>query len=276
MPLTVNTNTASNNALTNLNKTSRKLAKAFEHLSSGLRINSASDDAAGLGVAENLKVEASSAKVAGRNINDGISVISVAEGASSEAGDMLGRMRELAVQGASDTLSTTERAYVQSEFVAIAGEMDRVAGVTEFNGQALTDGSTATLAVQVGIHATANDQVTIKLGDLTSATLGVDTGTVDMSTSAGCSAALGAIDTAIDTVNGYRSDYGAAQNQLESALNSVENFTENTMAAESRIRDVDFGSETAELSKQQLLQQAGVAILGQAKSINQGAIQLIQ
>jgi flagellin len=276
MPMTVNTNTASNNALTNLNKTSRKLAKAFEHLSTGLRISSASDDAAGLGVAENLKVASASAKVAARNINDGISVISVAEGASAEAGDMLGRMRELAVQGASETLSNTERAYVQSEYVSLAGEMDRVAGVTEFNGQTLTDGSLATMAVQVGINATANDQITITLGDLASATLGVDTGTIDMSTSAGASLALAAIDTAIDSVNGYRSDYGAAQNQLESALNTVENFSENTTAAESRIRDVDFGSETAELSKQQLLQQAGVAILGQAKSINQGAVQLLQ
>ena len=189
---------------------------------------------------------------------------------------MLGRMRELAVQGASETLSNNERAYVQSEYVALAGEMDRVAAVTEFNGQTLTDGTLATMAVQVGINATANDQISITLGDLASATLGVDTGTLDMSTAAGASAALTAIDTAIDTVNGYRSDYGAAQNQLESALNTVENFAENTTAAESRIRDVDFGSETAELSKQQLLQQAGVAILGQAKSINQGAVQLLQ
>jgi flagellin len=275
MALTVNTNTSANNALNNLNKTSRKLAKAFGHLSTGLRISSAADDAAGLGVAENLKVASASAKVAARNINDGISVISVAEGASAEVGDMLGRMRELAVQGASDTLDDDERAYIQSEYESLAGEMDRVASVTEFNGRALTDGTTATMDVQVGINATANDQITLTMGDLTTATLGVDTGSVDMSTAGGCSSALTAIDSAIDMVNGYRADYGAAQNQLESALNTAETFAENTAAAESRIRDVDFGAESAELSKQQLLQQAGVAILGQAKSINQGAVQLL-
>jgi flagellin len=276
MALTVNTNTSANNALNSLNKTSRKLAKAFNHLSTGLRISSAADDAAGLGVAENLKVASASAKVAARNINDGISVISVAEGASAEVGDMLGRMRELAVQGASDTLDDDERAYIQSEYTSLAGEMDRVSAVTEFNGRALTDGTTATLNVQVGINATSNDQISLKMGDLTTATLGVDTGSVDMTTAGGCSSALASIDSAIDMVNGYRSDYGAAQNQLESALNTAETFAENTTAAESRIRDVDFGAETAELSKQQLLQQAGVAILGQAKSINQGAVQLLQ
>lgn len=276
MGITINTNMAAINAMNNLNRTNRALSKSFEKISTGLRIARASDDAAGLGVAENLKVASASAEVAGRNINDGISMIAVAEGASAEVGSILGRMRELAVQGASETLSDDERAYIQDEFTALSAEVDRIAGVTEFNGLALTDGSTATIGVQVGINATANDQVDITMGDLTATTLGVDTASIDMSTAAGASAALTAIDAAIQTVNGYRSDYGAVENRLNSALDNIETYAENTKSAEARIRDVDFGKETAELTKYQLLQQAGVSVLSQAKSINQGALNLLQ
>lgn len=275
MAMTVNTNVAANRAMTQLNKAGRNLAGSFQRISSGLRISRAGDDAAGLGVAENLKVAASSAKVAQRNTADGISMIAVAEGSASEVGNILGRMRELAVQSSSETLGDDERAYIQDEYSALSAEVDRIANVTEFNGQKLTDGSTTTVGVQVGINATADDQVDITLGDLTAATLGVDTGSIDMSTSAGASSAITAIDTAIETVSGYRSDLGAAENRLNSALNNLETFTETTLAAESQIRDADFGYETAEMSKNQILQQAGTAILAQAKSMNQGALQLI-
>lgn len=276
MSITVNTNTAANTALNNLSHTSRMLSRSFERISSGLRISHAADDAAGLGVAENLKVAAASAKVAGRNVNDGISMIAVAEGASAEVGSILGRMRELAVQGASETLDDNERAYVQDEYLALSEEVDRIANVTSFNGMQLTDGTVSTLGVQVGINNTANDQVDITVGDLRANTLGVDSASIDMSTASGASTSLTAIDAALDTVSGYRSDYGAVQNRLESSLNNLETFAENTKAAESQIRDADFGYETAEMSKAQILQQAGVAILGQAKNINQGAIQLLQ
>ena len=276
MAMTVNTNVAANRAMTQLNKAGRNLAGSFQRISSGLRISKAGDDAAGLGVAENLKVAARSAKVAQRNTADGISMIAVAEGSASEVGNILGRMRELAVQSSSETLGDDERAYIQDEFSALSAEVDRIANVTEFNGQKLTDGSTTTVGVQVGINATADDQVDITLGDLTAATLGVDTGSIDMSTSAGASSAITAIDTAIETVSGYRSDLGAAENRLNSALNNLETFTETTLAAESQIRDADFGYETAEMSKNQILQQAGTAILAQAKSVNQGALQLLQ
>src|SRR4051812_19230946 len=201
MAINVKTNTASVNALNDLNKTSRALSRSFERISSGQRISRAADDAAGLGVAENLHAASTSAAVAGRNTNDGISIISVAEGASSEAGNVLTRMRELAVQGASDTLSSNERGYVQSEYTSLAGEVDRIANVTEFNGTKLTDGTTSSLNVQVGIHNTSDDQIAITLGDLTSATLGVDTGTIDMSTAGGASTALTDIDAAIDMVS---------------------------------------------------------------------------
>lgn len=276
MGLTINTNMSAIHSINSLERNSRALSKTFEHLSTGLRISRAADDAAGLGVAENLKVASASAKVAGRNINDGISVIATAEGASGEVAGILGRMRELAVQGSSQTLGSNERTYVQDEFSALSSEVDRIAGVTEFNGQALTDGVTASLDVQVGIHSSANDTVTITLGDLTAATLGVDTATIDMSTDTGCQAALATIDAAIDSVSAYRSDYGAVENRLNSALDNIQTFAENTTAAESRIRDVDFATETAELTKNQLLQQAGVSVLAQAKGINQGALNLLQ
>lgn len=276
MSITVNTNTAANSAMTNLGKATRSLSKSFERISSGLRISRAADDAAGLGVAENLKVAAKSARVANRNINDGVSMIAVAEGATAEVSNILGRMRELAVQSASETLDDDERAYVQDEYVSLAAEVDRIAAVTEFNGKALTDGSTTSVNVQVGIGATANDKIGITMGDLSAATLGVDTASIDMSTSAGASSAITALDAAIDTVSGYRSDYGAAQNRLESAQSTIETFAENTEAAESQIRDADFGYETAEMAKNQILQQAGVAILAQAKNVNQGALSLLQ
>jgi flagellin len=185
-------------------------------------------------------------------------------------------MRELAVQSASETLGDSERAYIQDEFTALSAEIDRIASVTEFNGKKLTDGSSATVAVQVGIRSTADDQVTMTLGDLTATTLGVDTAAIDMSTSAGATTAIDLVDAAISTVSSYRSDYGAAENRLASALNNLESFTENTLAAESAIRDADFGYETSEMSKNQILQQAGTAILAQAKSVNQGALQLLQ
>jgi flagellin len=276
MAMTVNTNTAANRAMNQLSKATRALTGSFQRISTGLRIAKASDDAAGLGVAENLKVAAKSAKVAQRNVGDGVSMIAVAEGASSEVGTLLGRMRELAVQSASETLGDSERAYIQDEFTALSAEIDRIASVTEFNGKKLTDGSSATVAVQVGIRSTADDQVTMTLGDLTATTLGVDTAAIDMSTSAGATTAIDLVDAAISTVSSYRSDYGAAENRLASALNNLESFTENTLAAESAIRDADFGYETSEMSKNQILQQAGTAILAQAKSVNEGVLQLLQ
>jgi len=276
MALTVRTNATSEAALTNLNKTSRALQRSFERLSSGKRISRAADDAAGLGAAEKLHAASTSATVAARNVNDGISIISVAEGAASEVGSILTRMRELAVQGASETLSSSDRAYVQDEFTSLSSEVDRIASVTEYNGTKLADGTTTTMNVQVGIQATASDQIAITTGDLTSTTLTVDTTSISMSTAAGCSSALANIDAAIDAVSGYRSAFGAVENRLGNALNNLETYATATLSAESRIRDADFGLETAHLTQNQVLQQAGVAVLSQAKGINQGALSLLQ
>lgn len=276
MAITVKTNTAANGALNQLNRTSRALSRNFERISSGLRIARAADDAAGLGVAEALKAAHHSSTVAGRNINDGISIIAVAEGSTNEVEAILIRMRELAIQSASETLANNERAYIQEEFVALSEEVNRIALVTEFNGINLADGSMTSMDVQVGIGNTSNDQITISLGDLRSTTLAVDTVSITLATATGALAAITNIDAAIDSVSSIRSNFGSTENRLTSALNNIETFTESTIAAESRIRDADFGYETAQLTQNQILQQAGVSVLSQAKSLPQSALTLLQ
>lgn len=275
MALTVNTNTTALRSMNSLNQTNRAFQGSLGRISSGSRINRAADDAAGLAVAENLKATNRSVEAAKRNTQDGISVIQTAEGSTAEVADILKRMRELAVQSSSETLHDSERAYIDDEYGQLAGEMDRIANVTEFNGTLLTDGSNATLAVQVGVNGSADDQIDITLGDLTSATLGVDTGSVDLSTAGSAAGDIAAIDDAIDTVSGYRSDYGAVQNRLESAMRNLETYGENLSVAESGIRDADFAKEAAEMAKFNVMQQAGVAALGQANQINSGAVRLI-
>ena len=274
MAIIVNSNTTAMNALGHLNRTNRGLTSTFAKISSGLRINSAADDGAGLAVAENLQSEGQSLKQAQRNTHDGISVIQTAEGATNEVGDILKRMRELAVQSSSETLHNNERAYIQDEFKQLTAEVDRIADVTEFNGISLANAD-AQMNVQVGTNNTNDDRIAIELGDLRASTLKVDTGNVDLSNVASAQAALQTIDDALDNVNGYRSDYGAVQNRLESALNNLEVYSENIAGAESRIRDADFAHETAEMSKYNIMQQAGVAILSQANGISQGALRLI-
>lgn len=275
MPLTVNTNMASTNALNKLSANNTRLGKVFERVSSGLRINHAGDDAAGLGMAENLDASNRGLRQAIRNANDGMSVIQVAEGAANEVANIIKRMRELAVQGASETLGNTERQYLQDELTELSSEVDRISAVTEFNGVQLANATLTQLDVQVGINNTANDRITLNLADLRSTVLTVDLGSVDLTTVGGAQAALANFDFALDTVNSYRSVLGAGQNRLESAIRNLTTTTENMTSAESRIRDADFAYETAEMSKMQILQQAGVAVLGQANQLNQGALRLI-
>lgn len=273
MGLTVNTNVASLTAVNNLSQTTRALSKSFARVSSGKRITSAADDAAGAAVAANLDAQLSSIDAAKRNTNDGIGVIQIAEGATSEVGDILKRMRELAVQSSSETLDTTERAYLDDEVDQLKLEVDRIAAVTEFNGVALTDGTNASLDVQVGLDGTANSTVTVTLGDISQSGLTITA--VDVGTSANAKTAIGTLDTAIDTLNGMRSDYGSSQNRLDSSLRSLETYGQNLSGAMSRIVDADFAAEAAELSKNQIMQQAGLSILAQANGMNQGAVRLI-
>ncbi len=275
MALTVNTNIASMRAFTNLSRTSRNLQESFQRISSGLRITKAADDAAGLGVAESLDAQEISARQAMRNTNDGISIIQTAEGSTNEVANIVKRMRELAVQASSETLASTERAYVQSEYLSLESEVERISQVTEFNGIALANGTNSVLNAQVGVMDSSNDRIAITLGDLRVTTLGIDSGSIDMSTAAGAQAAITTLDTALDTLNGYRSDYGATQNRLDSALTNMETYAENLASAQSQIRDADFAWETAQLSKHQVMSQAGTSILAQANQVTQGAISLL-
>jgi flagellin len=276
MALTVNTNMASIDAINQLSASTRKLSGSFERVASGLRINKAADDAAGLGVAENLNAANRSARQAMRNTNDGISLLQTAEGATGEVANILKRMRELAIQSSSDTLDTTERQYIEEEFQALVGEVDRISQVTEFNGVPLTEGTRATVNVQVGINNTANDRIGIDMADLRATVLGIDTGTLSLSTVTGARSAIAVFDTALDSVNSYRSGFGASQNRLEASLRNMEVYVENISSAESRIRDADYAYETAEMAKHQILQQAGISVLAQAKTVNQGVLSLIQ
>lgn len=275
MSLVVNTNVAALNSLNHLSKTQKTLSGNLSRISSGLRITSAADDAAGLAVAENLDSDHRSLMQAGRNINDGISIIQTAEGATNEVANILKRMRELATQSSSETLASSERVYVQDEYLQLHSEVNRIASVTEFNGVALTDGSDTALDVQAGIFNTPDDRVSIALGDLRTSTLGLS-GLVTLSSVSGAQSALDTFDNALTSVNSYRSTLGSIQNRLDSSLRNIETYAENLKSAESHIRDADFAYETAQMTKNQIMQQAGVAILGQANQLGQGALRLLQ
>jgi flagellin len=273
--MAVRTNVSALSAARQLSASNTSLGDTLGRISSGLRIVSAGDDAAGLGVATNLETARLSTSVAMRNANDGISIIQTAEGAANEATDILQRMRELAVQSSSETLDDDERAYIQDEFEELSAEIGRIAAVTEFNGTSLTDGTTTSMSVQVGIANASSSRIDITLGDLTATTLGVVAGTMDLDNVTDARAAIDDIDTALDLVNGYRSDLGAVQNRLDSSISNAEIYSESLAGAESQIRDADFAHETSEMTKLQIMQQAGVAALAQAKNMNQSVITLL-
>jgi len=277
MALTVNTNMAALGAANTLNSTQGSLSQTLARVSSGLRVTKAADDAAGSAVATNLNTRARSGEQAIRNANDGISVIQTAEAATKEVVTILDRMRELAVQSSSETLDDGERAYIDNEYAELADEIERIAQATEFNDIALTDGTSTSLTVQVGIDGTTASQIDISLGDLQATKLGVDTGAsgVDLSAASTSQDAISTIDTALDSVNKMRSDYGAVQNRLGSAINNMTAYTESLTAAASQIQDADYAYETAEMTRLQVMQQAGVAALGQARGINQSVLSLL-
>jgi flagellin len=247
----------------------------LERISSGLRINRAADDAAGLGVATALETAVISARQGIRNANDGISIVQTAESASNEVTDILQRMRELAVQSSSETLDNQERSYIEDEYDELRDEIARIANNTEFNGVQLADGTTTLLSVQVGIENNSASRVGIDLGDLTTTGLGLGT-SVTLLNVTGAQSALDTLDTALDSINSYRSQLGSVQNRIESAINNAWSYAEALSAAESRIRDADYALETSEMTKQQIMQQAGIAALAQAKNMNQAVVSLLQ
>lgn len=274
MALVVNTNLFSMTAQKNMSVHSEKLAGSFSKLSSGLRIVSAADDAAGLGISERMRAEIRSLNMASRNAQDGVSLVQTAEGALGEVSSNLVRMRELAVEAANGTLSDADRTSLNDEFAALADEIERVGNDAEFNGIKILDGSNATVSIQVGVDS--GQSIDITTADMQAAALGVDKATLDITNVTNASAALGALDTAIDSVVAQRGEFGAAQNRLSSAMRSIATNAENLSAAESRIRDVDVAAETAELTKNRILQQAANSVLAQANSQPQMALSLLQ
>jgi flagellin len=271
MGLRVNTNLFSLNAQRNLGNVSARLAGNFARLSSGLRIASAADDAAGLGISERMRSQIRSLGQAARNVQDGVSLAQTAEGSLDEVSGNLTRMRELAVQAANGTLNTTDRTTINTEFNALISEIDRIADQNEFNGIALMN-ATQTIDIQAGIDS--GETIAINLVSTTDTALGIATLTTTTVTNA--SNALAAIDTAIDSVNVTRGGLGAAQNRLQSSLRSILNTRENTAASESRIRDVDVAMETADLTRNSILQQAATSVLAQANTQPQIALSLLQ
>ena len=275
MALTVNTNLSALRASNALNSTQSNLSHTLAKISGGLRVTKAADDAAGSAVASNLNTVARSGKQAMRNANDGISIIQTAESATYEVLNILDRMRELAVQSSSETLDNSERSYINDEFEQLSDEIERIAQATEFNDLRLADGTHTTLSVRVGVTSGTESQLDITLGDLSVTTLGVDTTTVDLTTATTAQSAIDDIDDAIDSVNSVRADYGAVQNRIDSSIANMTTYVESLTAAKSQIMDTDYASETAEMTRLQVMQQAGVAALAQARTINQSVISLL-
>ncbi len=270
MPQTINTNVPSLTAQRNLNSTQGSMQTALQRLSSGLRINSARDDAAGLAIAERMNGQVKGMNVAIRNANDAISMAQVAEGGLNEIGNMLQRMRELAVQSANGTNSTGDRANLDAEFQALNTDIDRIGAVTKFNGMAILDADAGDIVFQVG----ANSGETLGV-DTTNAATAASATTGDISTAALADTAIGLLDTAIDLVTTERATLGAAQSQFSSAINNLQVGMENQAAARGRIVDADFAVETANMTRAQILQQAGTAMVSQANSSPQGVLSLL-
>ena len=284
MAIRIFNNTASVNAQRNLDINSSRLSKSIERISSGIRINKGSDDAAGLAISEGLRSDIRALRQATRNANDGMSLVNVAEGALNEQSGILIRLRELASQAATGTVGSTERASIQLEFSALRQELTRIANTTEFNGIGLIDGSLASSVastshtlIQIGIDNTANSRLdlnnTLALDAVTAEKLGLNV--LSVSASAEALTALASIETAIASVTASRGKVGAIQNRLQRAVSSLSISTENLQAAESAIRDADIAHEIAELTRNQILVQTSTAMVGQSNLIPQSVLQLL-
>ena len=275
----INTNLMSLNAQGNLAATKKDLSTAIQRLSTGLRVNSAKDDAAGLAIANRMDAQARGMNVAVRNANDGISLAQTAEGALGKVTDMMQRMRELAVQSANASNTASDRDSLNAEFSQLAQEVDRTLLSTRFNGQAILAGSAGALQFQIGADNAATDQLTITTTNMATATdiAAVTVSTAGIGTSAAnANAMITALDTALNTVNSERATYGAVQNRFEAVISNLQISAENQSAAKSRIMDADFAKETAALTRAQILQQAGTAMLAQANSAPQGVLALLR
>ena len=278
-------NIASLNAQRLLGVNSSRLATSVERISSGIRINKASDDAAGLAISEGLRSDIRALRQAVRNANDGVSLINVTEGALNEQAGILIRLRELASQAATGTVSSTERATIQLEFSALRNEVDRIAATTEFNGQKLVDGSlassvasTSQIFIQIGINSSADSRINLNeqvdLEAMTSTGLSIHE--LSVTSAAGALSALSQMDTSISQITAGRGKIGAVQNRLAKSISNLSVGIENLTAADSQIRDADLAHEVAMLTRNQILVQASTAMVGQANLIPQSVLQLLQ
>ena len=287
MPQTINTNIVSLNAQRYLNESQSSLGTSMQRLSSGLRVNSAKDDAAGMAIAERMSAQVRGMTVAARNANDGISMAQTAEGALGKVSDALQRMRELAVQSANATNAGSDKDSLDKEFGELAKEMQRVLGGTTFNGLRVLASNAGAQVFQVGANTTSSDSISISTTDMTTdasitAVAGTDNAglgraLIDASTNtAAVQTVIGNIDTALDTINAQRATLGASQSRFDSVVSNLRTSIENQTAARSRIIDTDFAAETARLSRANILQQAGNAMVAQANQLPQQVLQLLR
>ena len=274
MGLRVNTNVTSINAQRNLSSVTTRLSDNFRRLSTGLRISSAADDAAGLAISERLRSQVRSLEQSKRNANDGISLVQTAEGALNEVSSILTRLRELSIQASNGSVSGQDKDTLNEEFTSLVNEVNRIGRSTEFNGIKLLDGSSTSVSFQVGFGTTAGiDTLSVGLSPALSTSLSLNS--LDIGSAGSTTTAITNIDAAINTISSLRGSLGAVQNRLGSTINNLAIQTENLSAAESRIRDVDVAYETAQLTRNNILQQASISVLSQANAQPQSALRLL-
>jgi len=281
MTMSINTNVASLNAQRNLSSSQSSLATSMQRLSSGMRINSAKDDAAGLAISERMNAQVKGMNVAIRNANDGISMAQTAEGALSKVGDALQRMRELAVQARNATNSSSDKNSLDKEFKQLQSEIGRVLGGTSFNGTHMLGAGATAMTFQIGANTTTDDAITVTTTDMTGASsITAVTGssaTIDASATAGAiGTVIDDLDKAIDSVNDERANFGATQSRFDAVISSLQQGVEAQSAARSRIMDADYATETANMSRAQILQSAGTAMVAQANQLPQTVLQLLR
>lgn len=276
MGMRITTNVAALNAQKNLGMTQRSMNTSMARLSSGMRINQAADDAAGLAISENLKAQIRGMRQANRNANDGISLVQVAEGSLNEVSNMLIRLRELGVQAASDTIGDTERKFLDVEYQQLKSEIQRVTESTNFNGYDLLNGTGGIIDIQVGTHNDPfKDRISFNAAAANASLEALGLVSESASTKEGAQLSLDVVDNALVSINAIRANFGAMQNRLTSTSNNLLVSDENLSAANSRIRDTDVAAETSEMTRNSILLQAGISVLGQANNSQQMALKLL-
>lgn len=275
MALTVRSNIAALRSINQLNKAQSSLTGSLEKISSGLRIRRSADDTAGMAVSSRMNADNVSLRQAMRNTNDGVSLVQTAEGTLNEIGSILTRMRELSVQASNGTYSASDRDLIDKEFVLMRNEIRRIASNATYNGISLLAGKTGAITIQVGIDNVGGDKLGIQLSTIAASQGALSISTLSVGSTTSALQSISAIDAAINTVNTARAELGATQNRLESALSQATTYSENLAASYSQIMDLDYASESATMTRYQIMQQAGVAALGQAKAIPQSVLSLL-